>query len=103
MTGVGVSISDGGERLIEPRPRAVDPGQSMINVNLVRRHANFDQGGTLGGQILLIGGAASVTDDCFAHRRCTLKVPSVIFLSYQLNETQFPQLFQARGAVLAVR
>ena len=62
-----VTLSDSGERLIEPRPRAVGPGQSMINIDPVRRHAKIDQSGALGGQVLLIGGAAGIADNCLSH------------------------------------
>jgi len=40
-----VAAADGGERLVEPRPQAVRPGESVVGVNPFRIDAELDQRG----------------------------------------------------------
>jgi hypothetical protein len=52
--------------LVEARPQAVRPGEAAVGVNPFRVNAEFDQGGALRSEILLVGRTARVTDQSHA-------------------------------------
>ena len=83
-----VAGAHGGQRLIEARPGPVRAGEPTVRVNALGRDPELFKGGPLGGEVLLVGGAAGVADQgCSYGDTCTLGLPSVIGSSYHLCET----------------
>ena len=67
LPSYSIAAAHGGQCLIESRSRAIRAGQSVIDVNPVGRDAQFYERSALSGEILLIGRAASVANECFGH------------------------------------
>src|SRR3954454_19617009 len=75
-------------RLIEAWPGPVRAGEPTVRVNALGRDPELFKGGLLGGEVLLVGGAAGVADQGRGHGdKCTLGLPSVIASAYHLCET----------------
>jgi hypothetical protein len=63
-------------------------GEPTVRVDALGRNPELFKGGPLGGEVLLVGGAAGVADQGRGHGdKCTLGLPSVIASAYHLCET----------------
>ena len=65
-----VAIAHGGESLIEAGSGAGCAGESVVGVDAIWGDAEFQEGLALGGQILLVGGTAGVSDECSRDEGC---------------------------------
>src|SRR6476620_11148464 len=86
-----VAGAHGRKRLVETGAGAVRAGEPAIHVDALGRDAELFKSGPLGGEVLLISGAAGVADQGCGHGdKCTLGLPSVIASAYHLCETLAP-------------
>ena len=63
----GVAFADGGEGLIEARAGAVGAGEPVVKVDALLRDAELAEPVALGGEVLVVGGAAGVADQGLGH------------------------------------
>jgi hypothetical protein len=74
----GVAFADGGEGLIEARAGAVGAGEPVVKVDALLRDAELAGSVALGGEVLVVGGAAGVADQGLGHgRECTFSPPTI--------------------------
>ena len=73
-----VVFAHGGEGLIQAGPGTAGAGEAVVGVDAVLGDTQLQECLALGGQVLLVGGAASVSDErCRHERKCTDRVPLV--------------------------
>jgi hypothetical protein len=65
----GVAFTDGGEGLVEAGTGAVGAGEAVVQVDAFLRDAELAEPVALGGEVLVVGGAAGVTDQGLGHGR----------------------------------
>jgi hypothetical protein len=63
----GVADADGRESLVETWPGAASAGEAVVEVDPVFGDSEATQRMSLGSQVLLVGGAASVADEGCGH------------------------------------
>src|SRR4051812_34022720 len=85
-----------------PGAGAVRAGEPAIHVDALGRDPKLFKSGPLGGEVLLISGAAGVADQGCGHGgKCTLGLPSMIASAYHLCEMLarlvWPSLARALG------
>src|SRR5450755_93518 len=70
MSGAALVLAGpaGGQRFPEPGPGPAGPGQTVVDVDAVRLHAERGKCVALGGEVLGVGGAAGVSDEHAGHR-----------------------------------
>ena len=89
----GVALAYGGEGLVEAGAGAAGAGESVVGVDAIWGDAEFQEGLSLGGQILPVGGAARVSDEGCGHEgcdhwgKCTNRVPHPQLFPYHSYET----------------
>ena len=84
----GVAFADGGEGLIEARAGAVGAGEPVVKVDALLRDAELAGSVALGGEVLVVGGAAGVADQGLGHgRECTFSPRQSGFSPYGVSAT----------------
>ena len=63
----GVPVPAGVQCFPESGSCQVGPGQALVDECLLRRHTKSDQGTFLGGEVLVVGGYAGVSDEESGH------------------------------------
>ena len=63
----GVALAHGGEGLVEAGAGAGGAGEAVVGVDAILGDAELQEGLSLGGQILLVGGTARVSDEGCRH------------------------------------
>jgi hypothetical protein len=65
----GVAFTDGGDGLVEAGTGAVGAGEAVVQVDAFLREPELAEPVALGGDVLVVGGAAGVTDQGLGHGR----------------------------------
>ena len=94
----GVAFAYGGEGLVEAWSGAGGTGEAVIGVDAIVGDTKLQERLLLGGQILLGGGTARVSDERCRHgENCTDRVPLPQLLPYHSYETLLAPVWRGSG------